>query len=115
MLVTKESIPAVIPRIIVFDNFLNSTGGTCDWERAVLQVVHCTQARWFKTRRDQTNIHACLEDVGTLFIITAAIGELGWIFSRRDGQRRFISGIALPQNHQANIIGKESIQDRDEN
>src|SRR5689334_20694283 len=48
-------------------------------------------------------------------IVSAAIRELGWIFSRRDRQSGFVSGIALAQNHKPDVVGKQSIQQGHEN
>src|SRR4029077_9714876 len=82
---------------------------------AILQIIHRAYARWFETRWNQTDVHACLNEVRQSFVVTFLVGKLGWKFSGRDGESGLIGGVAFSENDQTHIIPKKPIEKRHEN
>jgi hypothetical protein len=106
MFVTQKTITAVRCRIVIFDDLLNSTGHLRDRQCAILQVVHRAQACRFESRWNQTDVHACLNQVRHFLVIIFLVSKLGWEFSGCDRKRGFKRRVAFAENDQANIVPK---------
>src|ERR1700730_4600461 len=94
---------------------MDSTGGACDRKCSVFQIVHRAQPHGLKSRWNQTDVHPRFEDVRAFFVVVSAIGELGWKLSCRDSERGFVSGIALTENDETNVVRQQSVEQRDKN
>src|SRR5206468_810770 len=115
IIVAKKSVTCVGCRIVILDDFLDSTCNASYREGAILQVVHRDQTRWLKARWNQADVHACLNEMRQFLVVIFLVGKLGRKFSSRDSERGFICGIAFSENDQADIIPKKSIEKRHEN
>src|SRR5439155_26842309 len=95
ILVANKSVAYTQSRIVILDDFLDSTSRTGHGQRPILQTVHRAQATGFNPRRDQRYVGARLNQMSEGLVISPPISKLRGIFSGRDGERGFISWVAF--------------------
>src|SRR5207253_11183013 len=115
IIVAKKSVTCVGCRIVILDDFLDSTCNARYREGAILQVVHRDQTRGLKARWNQADVGASLNEMRQFLVVIFLVGKLGRKFSGCDGESGFICGIAFSENDQADIVPKKSIEKRHEN
>src|SRR5262249_41735183 len=88
-IIIEKSVATIAPRIVIFDNLLDSTGRARDRQGAVAQAIHGAQPTRLETRRNQSDVTASFNEMRQLLIVTFAIGKLRRILARGDGERDF--------------------------
>src|SRR5437870_2663015 len=78
--VTEKAVTAVGCRIVIFDDFLNSTGHPRNREGTILQVVHRAQTGWLETRWNQADVHASLDQMCQSLVVVFLVGKSCWKF-----------------------------------